>query len=137
MKRLCKTTATFLLLLPLGATSYAEEPQKVAEPVQPSVTIHQGQGMGMMGGMTAEQKDQHLRAMQDHMLMMHDLSNQILAEKDPAKKEQLKNQQLQLMKTHQEEMKAHREKMKAHRLERKAQRQQMKEQQKQMKQEQK
>jgi hypothetical protein len=109
MKRLYKTTATLLLLLPLGATSFAEEPQKVAEPMQPDMDIHQG--MGMMGGMTVEQKDQHLRAMQEHMLKMHELSNQILAETDPAKKEQLKNQQLQLMKAQQEQRKTHRQQM--------------------------
>ena len=128
MKHLYKTTAALLLLLPLGATSFAEEPQKVAEPMQPGMDIHQGMGMGMMGGMTVEQKDQHLRAMQEHMLKMHDLSNQILAETDPAKKEQLKNQQLQLMKAQQEQRKTHRQQMKE-------QRQQMKQQSQQMKQE--
>ena len=130
MKHILKLTATLLLLLPLYATSFAEEPQKVAEPMQPGMDIHQGMGMGMMGGMTVEQKDQHLRAMQEHMLKMHDLSNQILAEQDPAKKEQLKNQQLQLMKTHQEQRKTHRQQMKE-------QRQQMKQQSQPIKQEQK
>lgn len=115
MKHLYKTTAALLLLLPLSATSFAVEPQKVAEPMQP------GMGMGKMSGMTLEQKDQHMRAMQEHMLKMHDLSNQILAETDPAKKEQLKNQQLELMKTHQEQRKTHRQ-------QRKEQRQQMKQQ---------
>jgi hypothetical protein len=129
MKRLYKTTAALLLLLPLGAPSFAEEPQKVAEPMQPGMDMHQGMG-GMMGGMTLEQKDQHLRAMQEHMLKMHELSNQILAEQDPAKKEQLKNQQLQLMKTHQEQRKTHRQQMKE-------QRQQMKQQNQPIKQEQK
>jgi len=43
--------------------------------------------------MTEEQQNQHLNAMQGQSLMMHDLSDQILAEKDPAKKEQLKKQQ--------------------------------------------
>jgi len=110
MKHLHKVTATLLLLLPLGSASFAEESQKVAEPMQQSTCAHQG--MGMMGGMTEEQKDQHMRAMQEHILMMHDLSNQILAEKDPAKKEQLKNQQLQLMKAHQMQRKEHRQQMK-------------------------
>jgi hypothetical protein len=49
------------------------------------------------------------------MLMMHDLSNQILAEKDPAKKESLKKQQLELMKAHHEQMMQHRQqKMQEH-----------------------
>jgi hypothetical protein len=102
-----------LLLLPLVATSFAEEPQKVAEPMQPGMGINKG--TGMIGGMTIEQKDRQLRAMQEHMLMMHDLSNQILAEQDPAKKEQLKNQQLQLMKTQQGQTKTHRQQMKEQR----------------------
>ena len=45
-----------------------------------------------------EQKDHYLRAMQEHSLEMHDLSNQILAEKDPEKRQALKERQLQLMK---------------------------------------
>ena len=105
--------------------------------MQPGMDMNQGMGTGAIGGMTVEQKDQHLRAMQEHMLMMHDLSNQILAEKDPAKKEQLKNQQLQLMKTQQEQRKTHRQQMKEQREQMKLQRQQMKQEQKQqMKQEQ-
>lgn len=101
MKHLYKSTAAILLLLPLGSTSFAAEPQKAPEPPK-DMPMHQG--MGMMGGMSEEQRDQHMRAMQEHMLAMHDLSNQILAEKDPAKKEQLKNQQLQLMKSHHSQM---------------------------------
>jgi hypothetical protein len=38
--------------------------------------------------------------MQDHMLAVQDLGNQILAEKDPAKKEALKAKQLDLLKAH-------------------------------------
>jgi hypothetical protein len=64
-----------------------------------------GGGMGgMMAGMTDEEKEQHMRGMQEHMLKMHDLSNQILAEKDPTKKEALKKQQLDLMKAHHAQM---------------------------------
>ena len=134
MKNLYKTTAALLLLLPLGTTCFAVEPQKVAEPMQPGMDMNQGMGMGAIGGMTVEQKDQHMRAMQEHMLMMHDLSNQILAETDPAKKEQLKNQQLQLMKTHQEQRKTHRQQRKEQRQQMKVQRQQMKQQPQEIKQ---
>ncbi|MDD5578585.1 MAG: hypothetical protein PHY16_04800 [Methylobacter sp.] len=107
MKHLYKSTAAFLLLLPLSTMSFAADTQKTDEPMK-GMGMHQGMGMMGMGGMTEEQKDQHMRAMQEHMLMMHDLSNQILAEKDPAKKEALKKQQLQLMKTHHEQMMEHR-----------------------------
>ncbi len=114
MKHLYKSAAAFLLLLPLSMISFAAEPQKPAEPMT-GMGMHQGMGMMGMGGMTEEQKDQHLRSMQEHMLMMHDLSNQILAEKDPAKKESLKKQQLELMKAHHDQMKEHhQQKMQEH-----------------------
>jgi hypothetical protein len=112
MKHLYTSTAAFLLILPLSMMSFAADPQKAAEPMT-GMGMHQGM-MGM-GGMTEEQKDQHMRAMQEHMLMMHDLSNQILAEKDSTKKESLKKQQLQLMKAHHEQMMQHRQqKMQEH-----------------------
>jgi hypothetical protein len=106
MKHLYKSIAVLLLLLPLSMASSAAEPQKAAEPAK-EMGAHQG--MGMMRGMTEEQKNAHMRAMQDHMLQMHDLSNQILSEKDPAKKETLKNQQLDLMKAHHAQMMEHRQ----------------------------
>ena len=72
-------------------------------------------GMGMMGGMTEQQQTEHMRSTQEHMLMMHDLSNQILAEKDAAKKESLKNKQLELMKAHHAQMmEHHQQKMQGH-----------------------
>lgn len=60
----------------------------------------QGMGMGMMGGMSEEQMDQHLRMKQEHLLQMHELSNKILTATDPKEKELLKEQQLKLMKAH-------------------------------------
>jgi hypothetical protein len=60
-------------------------------------------GMGGMGGMHGDMMDmspEHLKEMQAHMLIMHDLSNKILAEKDPAKQQALKDQQLLIMKAH-------------------------------------
>jgi len=135
MHYLYKSTATLLLILPISVVSLAAEPQNTAESMQ-GMSHHQGtdsarhpqtrivavvdksqgmdmdtakhQGMGMMGGMD----EKHLRAMQEHMLMMHDYSNQILAEKDPAKQAQLKNQQLELMKAHHVQMMQHGQQMK-------------------------
>lgn len=108
MKHLYKSTAVLLLLLPISMISSAAEPQKADEPMKEM-------GMGMMGGMTEEQKTEHMRNMQEHMLKMHDLSNQILSEKDPTKKEALKNQQLELMKAHHAQMMQHRQqKMQEH-----------------------
>lgn len=110
MKHLYKSTAVLLLLLPISMMSSAAEPQKADAPPMKGMGMHQGMGMGMMmGGMTQEQQTEHMRAMQEHMLMMHDLSNQILAEKDAVKKEALKNQQLELMKAHHAQMMEHRQ----------------------------
>ena len=121
MHNLYKSIAALLLLLPLSMVSLAAEPQNTVESMQ-GMSQHQGmdmnksqgtetskhQGMGMMGGMSEE----HLRSMQEHMLMMHDYSNKILAEKDPAKQAQLKNQQLELMKAHHAQMMQHGQQMK-------------------------
>ncbi|MGZ5007200.1 MAG: hypothetical protein ACXWE9_01255 [Methylobacter sp.] len=109
MKYLSQSTVALLLLLPVSMISFAAEPQKADEPMG----MHQD--MGKTGSMTEQQKTEHMRMMQEHMLTMHDLSNQILAEKDPAKKEALKNQQLELMKTYHDQMMQHRQqKMQQH-----------------------
>ncbi len=108
-----------LTLLGTFTTAYAVDIQNLAPPAAPTTKdaapgmqhgmgggmgMHHGMGgMGMMSGMTDEEKDKHMRGMQEHMLKMHDLSNQILAEKDPTKKEQLKAEQLKLMKEHHEQ----------------------------------
>jgi hypothetical protein len=108
MKNNYQAIAVLILFTVLSATSSAEDTQKM--PPMPmkgmGMGMHQGMGGmgGMMSGMSEEQKDKHMQSMQEHMLKMHDLSNQILAEKDPAKKDVLKKQQLQLMKAHHAEM---------------------------------
>ncbi|MDD5277116.1 MAG: hypothetical protein PHR16_13665 [Methylovulum sp.] len=109
MKNLHKITIAILLIFPLSSLSYAVEPQKPTEP-QKATTSMPGmgmphKGMGMMG-MTEAEQEKHLQAEQEHMLMMHDLSNKILAEQDSAKKEALKSQQRQLMKAHRAKMMA-------------------------------
>lgn len=53
-----------------------------------------------MEGMDPAKMSEHLKQKQEHMLMMHDLSNRILAETDPAKQQALKDQQLEIMKAH-------------------------------------
>lgn len=112
MKHLYKSTAVLLLLLPISMMSSAADPKKADKPTQ-EMGMHQG--MGMMGGMTEEQKTEKMRSMQEHMLLMHDLSNQILSEKDATKKEALKNQQLELMKGHHAQMmEHHQQKMEQH-----------------------
>jgi Spy/CpxP family protein refolding chaperone len=114
MKHINQLMAAFLLLLSYSMMSSAVEPTNKPEP--------QGMGGGMggmmgggmgggMGGMTEEQRDQHIRSMQEHMLQMHDLSSQILNEKDPAKKENLKKQQFDLIKAHHNQMMEHRQQL--------------------------
>lgn len=76
---------------------------------------HSMSGMGGMQGMmhmSPEQMETHMRGMQAHMLMMHDYSNKILAEKDPKKRQSLKDEQLELMKAHHMQMMKHRQNMK-------------------------
>lgn len=111
MKHFYQSTAALLLLLPISMISGAEEAPKAAEPMKEMAMPH-NMGMGMMAGMTEEQKNEHLRGMQEHMLIMHDLSNKILAEQDAEKKEALKNQQLELMKAHHAQMMEHRQQKK-------------------------
>lgn len=121
MKHLYKSTAALLLLLPISMMSSAAEPQKT-EPMaetqkaaEPMKEMGAHQGMEMKCCQTEEQKNEHMRSMQEHMLQMHDLSNQILSEKDAAKKEALKKQQLELMKAHHAQMREHRQqKMQEH-----------------------
>jgi hypothetical protein len=103
MKNSYQSIAAVCLFALMTATSNAEDVQKSPPMPMKGMGMHHGMG-GMMAGMTEEQKDKHMRSMQEHMLKMHDLSNQILAEKDATKKEQLKTQQLQLMKAHHAEM---------------------------------
>jgi hypothetical protein len=105
MKKCYQLTASLLFMLPLCGIGYAVEPQHpVAPPPPPPPMHHPDMGMGGMGGMSDAEQQQHFQAMQAHMLMMHDLSNKILAEQDPAKKEQLKNQQLEIMQAHHKKM---------------------------------
>lgn len=118
MKQLSQTLAALLVIAPLTTTVYAAEEKAPMPPGHSmpgmggmNMNMPQGQGggmhgmgMGMMGGMTEEQQDQHMRMMQEHMLQMHELSDKILAAKDPQEKQKLKDQQLQMMKAHKMQM---------------------------------
>ncbi|MGR9088727.1 MAG: hypothetical protein ACU841_16890 [Gammaproteobacteria bacterium] len=121
MNPLYKTMSLLLLLLPLSTPGFAETPQQQTPSMDKmkmdqGMGMKMGMGMGMGMQMTEEQMDQHLRSYQEHLLKMHDLSNRILSEQDAAKKQQLKNEQLELMKKHHAQMKEHRtQKMMQHR----------------------
>ncbi|QPK64532.1 hypothetical protein IVG45_06125 [Methylomonas sp. LL1] len=81
----------FSTLLPLSFICGAEQPKEPA--------TSGGKAMAPdPGGMDPAKMEQHMKDMQEHSLMMHDLSNKILAETDPQKQQALKDQQLELMK---------------------------------------
>ena len=110
MNKLFKSFAVFLLLLPFSMSGYAadQNPEKGRK------------GMTMRKPMSDEQIDNKIRMKQEHMLKMHDLTNRILAESDPDKKEKLMREQRELMKAqwakkrehHKQMMKKHRQMMK-------------------------
>lgn len=108
MKFLTQLMLVSVLLVSVTESTLAEESQAVVqsqEAAKPMPGMGQKHKMGMSGqGMSDEQRDQHLRAKQEHLLKMHELSTQILAETDPAKQEALKVQQRQLMKEHYAQM---------------------------------
>ncbi|WP_374089842.1 hypothetical protein [Methylomicrobium lacus] len=122
MKPIKITSAALFLLLPLSMASHAETPESPTATDEPmsmpggmSGGMGMHRGMGMRGPMSEAERDQHMRMYQEHMLKMHDLSNRILAEPDAKKKEQLKNEQFELMKAHQAQMMTHRmERMQKH-----------------------
>ncbi len=108
MKPVTLTSASLFLLLFLSMASRAEPPAAPDDTMDMSKGMGMHHGMGRMGQMSEEERDRHLRMSQEHMLKMHDLSNRILAEPDANKKNQLKNEQLELMKAHQAQMMTHR-----------------------------
>lgn len=80
-----------------------------AEPAETKSAMKMSPGMGTMD---ESMMMEHLKMRQEQILKMHDLSNKILAETDPAKRQALKDQQLELMKTeHMQMMSMHHQKM--------------------------
>jgi hypothetical protein len=112
MKHIYKIIAICLLSLPISMLAQAGEHDMQGMGMHDGMKGMQGmdkhdgmkggmQGMGMHGDMMADMMSpEHLKQMQAHMLLMHDLSNKILAEKDPKKQQALKDQQLEIMKAH-------------------------------------
>jgi hypothetical protein len=113
-------TSLFLVLTQFGSLAVAMEdtmPQKsemkMEKPMKHKAGMGAGKedgmagmgggkegGMGGMGNMDESKMMEHMKMRQEHDLKMHDLSNKILAETDPAKKQALKDQQIELMKSH-------------------------------------
>lgn len=109
MKILFKLFSIFVGSIIFSMASIAEN----ANPPQqnPPCMSMGGMHKSMMGNMTGEQKEKHLRARQEHMLKMHKLSDKILATDDLKEEEQLKQQQLDLMKEKMAKKKARMAKM--------------------------
>lgn len=133
MKHIYKAIAICLLTMPLSMAAYAAEHdmsgmgQHEGMKGMSEMGKHDGMkgmpGMGMHDGMEGTgthdgmpgmgmMSPEHLKEKQAHILLMHDLSNKILAEKDPKKQQQLKDQQLDLMKAHMMKMMEKQHKMK-------------------------
>lgn len=99
-------TGLFLVLTQFGSMAVAMEdtmPQKSDMKMDKPMKHKAGMGGGKEGGMGDMDESkmmEHMKMRQEHDLKMHDLSNKILAETDPAKKQALKDQQIELMKSH-------------------------------------
>ena len=113
MNKFCKILLV-MIMIPLSQVAMAED-----QDMQKKHHPQNRQGMDMMGGkggmgkmMDPQKMDQRMKKMQEHMLMMHDLSDKILAEKDPKRRQELKDQQLKLMKAHHMQMMSKMKKMK-------------------------
>ncbi len=100
MKKL--TFSTILLFFyAFVATSIAEDMQH---------QMHHAK-KGSMRMMDKGKMETHMRTMQAEMLAIHDLSNKILAEKNPLQKQKLKDEQLELIKEHHKKMMMHKKQM--------------------------
>ena len=103
MKKPAKLFTALICLATVSLTTIAEE--KTAPPPPPTFPPHQGMGgmgggMGMMGGISEEQINAHLRQMQEKMLMDYDFMRKIREAKDEKEQAKLKEEWLQSMKQH-------------------------------------
>ena len=106
MKYIIKSIAVFLLLASVSISAFAEDKSAKMQQGKSS-----GQGMKMGMGMSEEMKDKKARDKQQYILKIDDLSDRIQAEKNSAKKQALMDEQLQLIKDHQEKKRAMKKEM--------------------------
>ena len=103
-----KTEKFFTALMCVAAFSAPAVSEEKNAPPPPPPPAHEGMpgmgnmggGMGMMGGMSDEQMDAHLRQMQEKMLRDYDFMRQIRDSKDEKEQARLKDEWLQAMKQH-------------------------------------
>ena len=104
MKKPTKLFTTLMCVAAFSTTAIAEEKTATPPPFPPPAP-HQGMagmggGMGMMGGISEEQIDAHLRQMQEKMLRDYDFMRKIREAKDEKEQTKLKEEWLQSMKQH-------------------------------------
>ena len=98
MNNIHKSVAISLLLAATSMPSYAEDKPKAMK-----------QSMDM--GMSEEMKDKQAREKQQYILKIDDLSDRIGDEKDAKKKQALMDEQLQLIRSHQDKHREMKKKM--------------------------
>lgn len=105
MRKIVHYLATALLVVPLCIPAFAEEntPQAVSAAPQ-AQAMSKMMGSDMMGG---EMDEQSLKKKQEFFLKMVELSDKIRNTKDEKERDQLKAEQLQLMKHQMQEMMQH------------------------------
>jgi len=97
------------LIAILALVSLSQVCLAAVEPVEKSSEMKMDHPMAKMDELKMME---HLKMRQEQMLKMHDLSNKILAESDPKKKQALKDEQLELIKAeHMQMMSMHHPKM--------------------------
>ena len=110
MNNIYKSIAVSLLLASTSMSGFAED-----KPMTMKQGKSSGQGMNksmdMDMGMSEEMKDKQARAKQQYILKIDDLSDRIGAEKNSKKKQALMDEQLQLIKDHQEKHREMKKKM--------------------------
>ena len=101
MKTITKTMTALLCLAVFNAPAFAEGKEPVpSKPPQQQGMAGMGDMCGMMGGMSEEQMDAHLRQVQEYMLKNHDFMHQIRDTKDEKEQARLKEEWLKAMKHH-------------------------------------
>lgn len=108
MKYIYKAIVIFLLSASVNMSCFAEDKPMNKQQGQSSKL---GMNKNMNMGMSEEMKDKQARARQQYILKIDNLSDRIGAEKNTKKKQALMDEQLQLIKDHQEKKRQMKKKM--------------------------
>lgn len=102
---------TSIAILILSAASLSAFAEQKPMNMQKGQSSSQGMNKGMGMGMSEEMKDKMARKKQIYILKINALSDQIQDEKNSKKKQALMDEQLQLIKDHQEKKRMMKKKM--------------------------